>query len=132
MDAQSGESKLELRDHQLDVDAVAFAPIAAYAAIRELSGISNTDHAKRPGLYLASVARDNTIKLWDTQSGQMLRNLAGHYNWVRALAFHPSGKYLLSASDDKTIRVNGTVYEDRRCPRSLRHCPRVGTTAYIW
>jgi platelet-activating factor acetylhydrolase IB subunit alpha len=24
---------------------------------------------------------------------------------VRALAFHPTGKYLLSASDDKTIRV---------------------------
>jgi platelet-activating factor acetylhydrolase IB subunit alpha len=29
----------------------------------------------------------------------------GHDNWIRALAFHPSGKYLLSASDDKTIRV---------------------------
>lgn len=69
-------------------------------------------------------SRDKTIKLWDTQSGQMLRNFvstgassiqpirrsypfdqAGHDNWVRALVFHPSGKYLLSASDDKTIRV---------------------------
>lgn len=29
----------------------------------------------------------------------------GHDNWIRALAFHPSGKYLLSASDDKTVRV---------------------------
>jgi platelet-activating factor acetylhydrolase IB subunit alpha len=29
----------------------------------------------------------------------------GHDNWVRALSFHPTGKYLLSASDDKTIRV---------------------------
>lgn len=26
-------------------------------------------------------------------------------NWVRALIFHPSGKFLLSASDDKTIRT---------------------------
>ncbi|KAG5647304.1 protein with putative role during mitosis [Asterophora parasitica] len=104
-DAQSGESKLELRDHEHDVEVVAFAPITAYAAIRELSGIPNTDRTKRPGLYLASGARDKTIKLWDTQSGQMLRNLPGHDNWVRALAFHPSGKYLLSASDDKTIRV---------------------------
>ena len=26
-------------------------------------------------------------------------------NWVRALVFHPSGKFLLSASDDKTIRT---------------------------
>ncbi|KAG6854732.1 protein with putative role during mitosis [Blastosporella zonata] len=104
-DAQTGDSKLELRDHQNDVEVVAFAPIAAYAAIRELTGIPNTDRAKRPGLYLASGARDKTIKLWDAQTGQMLRNLPGHDNWVRALAFHPSGKYLLSASDDKTIRV---------------------------
>lgn len=29
----------------------------------------------------------------------------GHNNWIRSLVFHPSGKFLLSASDDKTIRV---------------------------
>ena len=67
--------------------------------------------------------RDKLIKLWDIASGQMLRNFvrlgvvpslrprnltplqAGHDNWIRALVFHPSGKYLLSASDDKTIRI---------------------------
>lgn len=26
-------------------------------------------------------------------------------NWVRSLVFHPSGKFLLSTSDDKTIRI---------------------------
>ena len=29
----------------------------------------------------------------------------GHDNWVRGIVFHPSGKYALSASDDKTLRV---------------------------
>lgn len=29
----------------------------------------------------------------------------GHDNWIRALVFHPTGKFLLSASDDKTIRI---------------------------
>jgi len=29
----------------------------------------------------------------------------GHDNWVRGIAFHPSGKYAVSASDDKTLRV---------------------------
>jgi platelet-activating factor acetylhydrolase IB subunit alpha len=29
----------------------------------------------------------------------------GHDNWVRGLVYHPGGKYLLSASDDKTVRV---------------------------
>jgi platelet-activating factor acetylhydrolase IB subunit alpha len=32
-------------------------------------------------------------------------NQAGHDNWVRALVFHPCGTLLLSAADDKTIRV---------------------------
>ena len=30
---------------------------------------------------------------------------AGHNDWVRSLVFHPDGKFLLSASDDKTIRA---------------------------
>ena len=29
----------------------------------------------------------------------------GHDNWVRGLVFHPGGKFILSASDDKTIRT---------------------------
>jgi len=29
----------------------------------------------------------------------------GHDNWVRGLLFHPSGKYIISVADDKTIRV---------------------------
>ena len=29
----------------------------------------------------------------------------GHNNWVRGIRFHPGGKYILSASDDKTLRV---------------------------
>jgi platelet-activating factor acetylhydrolase IB subunit alpha len=28
-----------------------------------------------------------------------------HENWVRSVIFHPSGKYILSSSDDKSIRV---------------------------
>ncbi|PFH54236.1 hypothetical protein AMATHDRAFT_53112 [Amanita thiersii Skay4041] len=104
-DHQTGEQKMEMRGHDNDVEVVVFAPISAYAAIRDLAGIPNTDRNKRHGLYAASGSRDKTIKIWDTQSGQMLKNLPGHDNWVRALAFHPSGKYLLSSSDDKTIRV---------------------------
>ncbi|KAF9013929.1 WD40-repeat-containing domain protein [Cyathus striatus] len=104
-DPLTGESKSELRGHENDVEVVVFAPVASYTAIRELAGIPNTDRSKRAGLYVASGSRDKTIKLWDVQTGQLLRNLPGHDNWVRALAFHPSGKYLLSSSDDKTIRV---------------------------
>lgn len=104
-DPLNGELKMEFRGHDHTIEVVVFAPIAAYAAIRESAGIPNTDRSKRPGAYIATGSRDKTIKLWDVQSGQMLRTLAGHDNWVRALVFHPTGKFLLSASDDYTIRV---------------------------
>lgn len=49
-------------------------------------------------------SRDKSIKVWDS-SGQLLHTLGGHDNWVRGLVVHPSGKYLLSASDDKTLKI---------------------------
>jgi platelet-activating factor acetylhydrolase IB subunit alpha len=41
----------------------------------------------------------------------------GHDNWIRALVFHPSGKYLLSASDDKTIKV--WDLQNGRCTKTV-------------
>lgn len=43
--------------------------------------------------------------------------LIGHDNWVRGLAFHPGGKYLTSASDDKTLRV--WDLRNKRCMKTL-------------
>jgi platelet-activating factor acetylhydrolase IB subunit alpha len=28
-----------------------------------------------------------------------------HENWVRSVIIHPTGKFIISCSDDKTIRV---------------------------
>jgi len=43
---------------------------------------------------------------------------AGHDNWVRAIAFHPGGKFLLSSSDDKTIRC-WDLEQQGRCVRTI-------------
>ncbi|KAG8921511.1 protein with putative role during mitosis [Tulasnella sp. 417] len=104
-DAQTGEVKMDFLGHENVVEVAIFAPIAAYPHIRELAGLSTTDRNKAPGLFVATGGRDKLIKLWDATSGQVLRNLAGHTNWVRALVFHPTGKFLLSAADDYSIRV---------------------------
>jgi platelet-activating factor acetylhydrolase IB subunit alpha len=34
--------------------------------------------------------------------GVCVKTFKGHDNWVRGLVFHPSGKYLISCSDDKS------------------------------
>ncbi|KAK2052803.1 WD40 repeat-like protein, partial [Colletotrichum caudatum] len=46
---------------------------------------------------------DKTICLWNGK-GNCIKTLIGHDDWVRALVFHPGGKYLLIVSDDKTLR----------------------------
>ena len=51
---------------------------------------------------------------------------SGHDNWVRGLVFHPGGKYILSASDDKTIRVWDT--QNKRNHKTLQAHPHFVTS----
>ena len=56
------------------------------------------------GKTLASGSDDNTIVLWDVESGQMLGEpLRGHDDSVWSVSFSPDGKTLASGSGDDTI-----------------------------
>src|SRR2546421_5185391 len=57
------------------------------------------------GRVLASGSVDNTIRLWDGQTGQPRRTLEGHSERVYSLAWSPDGRALASGSSDKTIRL---------------------------
>jgi hypothetical protein len=53
-------------------------------------------------LITASV--DNTIKIWDFESGNCLKTLVDHDNWVTSILLIPNNK-LVSGSVDKTIKI---------------------------
>ncbi len=55
--------------------------------------------------WLASGSFDNTIKIWDVDSGLELRSLAGHTGAVKALAASPDGQWVFSGGNDRTLRV---------------------------
>ncbi|HEV3316334.1 MAG TPA: AAA family ATPase [Candidatus Angelobacter sp.] len=57
------------------------------------------------GKTLASASVENTVKLWDPATGQLLRTLSGHSGGVAAVAWSPDGKTLASASDDDTVKL---------------------------
>lgn len=102
-DVNSGEVKISFLGHEHFLECVAFAPSTAYPHLAALAGYKKPPAASSSGEFLATGGRDKLIKIWDNR-GTCHKTLVGHDNWVRGLVFHPAGKYLLSISDDKTIR----------------------------
>lgn len=59
----------------------------------------------RDGARIVSGLTDWSIHVWDASTGEHLRRLEGHRQWVRAVTFCSNGRDIVSGSDDGTIRV---------------------------
>ncbi|BAY15071.1 WD repeat protein [Anabaenopsis circularis NIES-21] len=76
--------------------------------VRTLAGHSSWVNAVAltpDGQYVISASGDNTLKVWNWQTGELLRTLTGHSDWVNAVALTPDGQYVISASGDNTLKV---------------------------
>jgi platelet-activating factor acetylhydrolase IB subunit alpha len=102
-DASSGEHKATFLGHEHVVECCVFAPPTSYVHLAALAGVKKPPPTSSSAEYVATGSRDKCIRIWDAR-GTLIKTLLGHDNWVRGLVFHPGGKYLLSVSDDKTLR----------------------------
>ena len=57
------------------------------------------------GKMLASASWDQTVRLWNVNTGRLLHTLTGHTNDIMSVAFSPDGNTLASGSWDGTIRL---------------------------
>lgn len=57
------------------------------------------------GSRLASCGEDMTVRLWSTQSGELLHTIEGHEGAVMGVDFSYDGRLLASCSEDKTVRL---------------------------
>lgn len=82
--------------------------IGKLTLLRTLEGYSGAVRSvalHADGLVLASGGDDQTIKLWNVQTGQLLRTLKGHTDDIFGVALSADGRMLASGSSDRTIKL---------------------------
>lgn len=124
------ETKQLMFGHEHVVECCAIAPVTSYQYLAPMAGLKKAPAATSTAEFMATGSRDKTIRLWDAR-GTCLATLAGHDNWVRAVIFHPSGKYLLSVSDDKSLRC-WDLSQGGKCVRVLGDVHERFVTCLRW
>jgi len=131
---KTGKCLATMKDHEHVVEAIAFSDAKADETLvtfldnkTKIDGIDNKKEEKynikdtkhtpdgsqnstnnnnnSGGQFLVSGSRDLKIKIWHVPTATCVKTLVGHDNWVRSVLFHPSGKFIVSSSDDKSICV---------------------------
>ena len=87
------------------------------------------------GTSLVSGGDDRTVKLWDIQTGGVVKTFAGHTNWVFSVSISADCTRIASGSSDNTVRLwniqtgecycvitqQSTVYHVRFIPTDPQH-----------
>ena len=64
------------------------------------------------GTRVESGSGDNTVRIWNSTTGEMERIPEGHSHWVRSVAFSSDGTHVVSGSRDKLVLIwNGNTGE---------------------
>jgi WD40 repeat protein len=70
------------------------------------------------GQLLVSGSDDQTVRLWNLQTGECLHVKHGHVSWVRSVIFSADGQIVFSGSDDRTIKLWDVA--TGRCIKTVR------------
>ena len=55
--------------------------------------------------YIISGGLDKTIKIWNFESGILIKSLTGHDDVVDQVCISKDSKFIVSGSDDITVKV---------------------------
>ncbi|MBM0743887.1 hypothetical protein JOY44_20060 [Phormidium sp. CLA17] len=117
-DVATGQCLRTFYGHTAHVRSVAFAPNPQHF---------DRDHSDSEGLdgLIASGGADQTVRFWDSRTGQCLKTIQGYASFMLDVAFSPTDPLLASSSADHTIKLWNL--QTRRCVNILR-----GHRQWVW
>ena len=78
---------------------------------------------------LISSAEDNTIKIFDFETGECLKSLEEHSDWVTCILLDTNNNRLISGSWDRTIKIWNM--NDYKCIKTLKNDSKICTLAFV-
>src|SRR6266536_72051 len=78
---------------------------------------------------LASGSIDNTVKVWDLESGREIHTFTGHKGWVTTVAFAPDSQLLASGSKDMLLKV-WSINNERELQTFEGHAGEISAIAF--
>ena len=81
------------------------------------------------GRFVLSGSGDRTLKLWEMDSGRLLRTFEGHSDRINSVAYSPDGHTVLSGSGDRTLKL--WEMDSGRLLRTFEgHSDQINSVAY--
>jgi WD40 repeat protein len=62
-------------------------------------------HCSSDSKFIVSGATDDAIKIWNLETGELVRTLTDHTDGVNSICYSPDDKYIASSSHDGTIKI---------------------------
>ncbi len=109
-DLESGQCLRILDGHTGRVNSVSVTPDG-------LRAVSASGDFQKTWQGIDNERADNTLRLWNLESGECLRTLTGHTMEVRSVSITPDGRRAVSGSEDTTLRL--WDLESGECLRTL-------------
>jgi WD40 repeat protein len=77
----------------------------AYLRTIEHPSVVRSVAISHDGTQIISGSDDNTVRIWDAQTGAAVHELKGHSSHVYSVAISHDGTQIISGSADKTVRI---------------------------
>ena len=116
--AETGAELRALTGHQNTINAITFSPDSRF-----LISASGGPIKSVTGEPIAGASDDNTIRIWDAQTGREIRKIEAHSLPIFAMAMSPDGKTVASAANYGAAKVAGKELINRL--ENLRELSRI-------